>query len=207
MGSVLVLSREIERRDPSMLCHSERVTAIAQTIAEWLRCGRRELGAIALGGPLHDIGKLTIADAVLLKPGRLDPGELEQIHRHPLEGARMLHGVHVLRAALPCVLHHHERWDGGGYPHGLAGTAIPRVARILAVADAFDAMTSTRPYRSALAVEAALAEVSCCAGTQFDPEASGAFLAAWDAGEVELLQARASPRPRASCASARSPRR
>jgi HD-GYP domain-containing protein (c-di-GMP phosphodiesterase class II) len=91
----------------------------------------------------------------------------------------MLRGIRSLRAALPCVLHHHERWDGSGYPHGLAGEAIPRPARIMAVADAFDAMTSTRPYRDALPVEVALGEVRRCAGTQFDPEASEAFLAAF----------------------------
>jgi len=184
MGSLLLLSAEIERRDPYTLGHSERVTAVAQAIAERLRCGRDELTAIALGGPLHDIGKLTIPDAVLLKPGRLDDAELLRVREHPAAGARMLQGVKALAAALPCVLHHHERWDGCGYPHGLAGAAIPRVARVLAVADAWDAMTTTRPYRLALSPEDAVEEVGRCSGTQFDPEAAGAFLSAWDAGEI-----------------------
>jgi putative nucleotidyltransferase with HDIG domain len=180
MGSLLLLSAEIERRDPYTLGHSKRVTEIARAIATRLSCGDDELEAIELGGPLHDIGKLTISDDVLLKPGRLDEDELRQVRSHPEAGARMLRGVRSLRSALPCVLHHHERWDGGGYPAGLAGTAIPRIARILAVADAWDAMTTTRPYRRALPHEAALEEVGRCAGTQFDPEVTEAFLSLWD---------------------------
>jgi putative nucleotidyltransferase with HDIG domain len=182
MGSLVALSAAIERRDPYTLGHSARVTALAQALAELMRCDSGDLEAIALGGPLHDIGKLAIPDDVLRKPGRLDASELAQIRAHPEVGARMLSGVPALEPALPCVLHHHERWDGGGYPHGLAGAAIPRTARILAVADAFDAMTSTRPYRAALPVDAALAEVSRCAGTQFDPEPAVALVEAWAAG-------------------------
>jgi HD-GYP domain-containing protein (c-di-GMP phosphodiesterase class II) len=185
MGPLYVLSAEIERRDPYTLGHSTRVTAIAQVIAQRLRCDRDDLTALTLGGPLHDIGKLAIPDEVLLKPGRLDDRELREIREHPTAGARMIRGVRALRAALPCVLHHHERWDGGGYPDRLAGTAIPRAARILAVADAFDAMTTARPYRRALSVASALREVDRCAGSQFDPEATGAFLVAWHAGEIE----------------------
>jgi HD-GYP domain-containing protein (c-di-GMP phosphodiesterase class II) len=186
MASLLSLTTEVEHRDPSLGGHSERVTELARAIARRLRCGRRDLRAIELGGPLHDIGKLTIPEEVLLKPGRLDEQELLQIRAHPQAGARLLEGVRSLRAALPCVLHHHERWDGRGYPFGLAGTRIPRAARILAVADAFDAMTTTRPYRRALPLPDALREVDRCAGTQFDPEASSAFLAAWHAGELPV---------------------
>ena len=184
MGSLTALSAAIERRDPYTLGHSARVTAIAQALARRMRCGSIEIAALALGGPLHDIGKLAVPDGVLLKPGCLDEHELAQIRQHPAAGARMLRGVRALEPALSCVLHHHERWDGGGYPYRLAGTAIPREARILAVADAFDAMTSTRPYRPALPVEAALAEVARCAGTQFDPEPACALVDAWSCGEI-----------------------
>jgi putative nucleotidyltransferase with HDIG domain len=184
VGPLFVLSAEIERRDPYTMGHSARVTALASTIAERLACDRGDMEALRLGGPLHDIGKLAIADEVLLKPGRLDEHELRQIREHPTAGAKMIRGVRGLRPALSCVLHHHERWDGAGYPEGLKGSAIPRAARILAVADAFDAMTSTRPYRSALPVRDALEEVGRCAGSQFDPAATDAFLAAWDAGEL-----------------------
>ncbi|HET7044117.1 MAG TPA: HD-GYP domain-containing protein [Gaiellaceae bacterium] len=188
MATMLSLTAEVEHRDPSLGSHSERVTEIAQAVARRLRCGPGDLRAIELGGPLHDIGKLTIPEEVLLKPGRLDQHELLQIRSHPQAGARLLEGVRALRAALPCVLHHHERWDGSGYPFGLAGALIPRAARILAVADAFDAMTTTRPYRRALLLPEALHEVRRCAGTQFDPEASDAFLVAWNAGEIRRAQ-------------------
>ena len=188
MRAAPVRTALIERPSTSLEDHSERVAAIAQAVARKLGWGRRELRELDLGAPLHDIGKLTIADEVLLKPGRLDDHELLQIRAHPLAGARLLEGVRALRAALPCILHHHERWDGRGYPRGLAGHEIPQAARIVAVADAFDAMTSTRPYREALPVEEALAELDRCAGTQFDPEASEAFLAAFEAGDIPLLQ-------------------
>jgi HD-GYP domain-containing protein (c-di-GMP phosphodiesterase class II) len=189
MGPLYVLSAEIERRDPYTLGHSTRVTAIAQAIAERLECDGQELEALALGGPLHDIGKLTISSDVLLKPGRLDDHELREIREHPAAGAKLIRGFRALEAALPCVLYHHERWDGEGYPERLSGTAVPRPARILAVADAFDAMTTTRPYREALPVCAAVAEVGRCAGSQFDPDVTGAFLAAWDVGAVEAVVA------------------
>jgi putative nucleotidyltransferase with HDIG domain len=185
VGPLFVLSAEIERRDPYTMGHSTRVTALARTIAERLGCDRGEMESLRLGGPLHDIGKLTIADDVLLKPGRLDEHELRQIREHPAAGAKMLRGIRSLVPALACVLHHHERWDGAGYPEGLQGATIPRAARILAVADAFDAMTSTRPYRTAMPVHEAVEEVGRCAGSQFDPEATGAFIAAWGDGELE----------------------
>ena len=184
MGSPATLITGDVDYHPSLDGHAERVTAIAGVVARRLGCRGHELRTIELGGPLHDVGKLTIAVDVLVKPGRLDAHELLQIRAHPVAGARLLDGVRGLRKALPCVLHHHERWDGAGYPHGLAGKRIPLVARILAVADAFDAMTTTRPYRDAMPAAAALAEVRRCSGSQFDPAASRALLAAWDAGEL-----------------------
>jgi HD-GYP domain-containing protein (c-di-GMP phosphodiesterase class II) len=113
---------------------------------------------------------------VLRKEGRLDPSELEEIQEHPKAGAKILLRMSTLREALPYVLYHHERWDGTGYPSGRAGEAIPLEARVLAIADAFDAMTSDRPYRGALTHREAVAEVKRCAGTQFDPEIARVFL-------------------------------
>jgi HD-GYP domain-containing protein (c-di-GMP phosphodiesterase class II) len=181
MGYLTVLTAALERRDPYTRGHCDRVTTLARHVAARLACDDAELASIELGGPVHDIGKLSVPDDVLLKPGGLDESELERIRKHPVEGARMLRGIRALRAAVPCVLHHHERWDGQGYPFGLAGDEIPKPARILAVADAFDAMTSARPYRAALPVEVALDEVRRCAGTQFDPAVSAAFIDAWAA--------------------------
>ena len=157
--------------------HSARVTALALRLAEAMRAGEARIEAIRVGGPVHDIGKAAVDPAILNKPSALDPDELVEIRRHPLVGAEMIHGIKSLRAAVHCVLHHHERWDGTGYPHGLKAHEIPFEARILAVADAYDAMTSDRPYQPALTHEDAIAEVERCSGSQFDPQVAGALIA------------------------------
>jgi putative nucleotidyltransferase with HDIG domain len=171
-----VLSGAIEARDPYTRGHSARVTALAEAVARRLGWNEERLESLRVGGRLHDIGKLTVSDEVLRKEGRLDADELEHIREHPKAGAKILLRMSALRDALPYVLYHHERWDGTGYPSGKAGEAIPLEARVLAVADAFDAMTSDRPYRRALTHREAVAEVERCAGTQFDPEIARVFL-------------------------------
>ena len=176
MALLSTLSRAIEARDPLTRGHSTRVTEIAEAIARRLGWDEERLELLQVGGPLHDVGKLGVSDEVLAKPGPLDEHELAQIREHPKLGARILLRVAALRGALPYVLYHHERWDGNGYPTGRAGEQIPLEARVLAVADAFDAMTSDRPYRPALDREEALAEVARCSGTQFDPEIVRIFL-------------------------------
>ena len=171
-----MLSRAIEARDPYTRGHSARVTELALAIARRLGWSEERLASLRVGGPLHDIGKLGVSNAVLRKEGRLDEQEFAQIREHPKIGARILVRVAAFREALPYVLYHHERWDGNGYPTGKAGEEIPVEARVLAVADAFDAMTSDRPYRRALTRGEALAEVERCAGTQFDPKIANVFL-------------------------------
>ena len=185
-----VLTGAIEARDPYTRGHSSRVTALAEVVARQLGWSEEKLSSLRIGGPLHDIGKLGVSDEVLRKEGRLDDGELAQIREHPKIGARMLLRMAALREAIPYVLYHHERWDGHGYPSGMAGEEIPIEARVLAVADAFDAMTSDRPYRRALSRTEALAEVERCAGTQFDPEIARLFLELF--AEAELPAAAAS---------------
>jgi putative nucleotidyltransferase with HDIG domain len=170
------LSRAIEERDPYTRGHSARVTALALVVARRLGWSEERLASLRVGGPLHDIGKLGVSDDVLSKEGRLNEDEYAQIREHPKLGAKLLLRVTALRQALPYVLYHHERWDGNGYPTGKAGEEIPLEARVLAIADAFDAMTSDRPYRRALTRGEALAEVERCAGTQFDPQIAGIFL-------------------------------
>jgi len=128
---------------------------------------------------IHDLGKLTVPVEILRKPGSLTESELAEVRRHPGAGTRMLDAMPAFRPVIPFVLHHHERWDGGGYPNGRRAEEIPLEARILAVADAFDAMTSPRPYRPAISTEASLAEVDRCSGSQFDPTVAQAFLACW----------------------------
>jgi HD-GYP domain-containing protein (c-di-GMP phosphodiesterase class II) len=162
--------------DEDTTIHSQRVTALALRIAEALDTAAGWANAIRAGGPVHDIGKLALDPEILRKPAALEPDEVAAVRRHPEIGVRMLSDNPSARDGLNCVLHHHERWDGTGYPHGLAGDEIPFEARIIAVADAYDAMVSDRPYRAALAHEAAVAEVERCAGTQFDPQVAQAFL-------------------------------
>ena len=174
------LAEVFDAHDPGVGRHSQRVSALAETIGRRLGCDPPALDALRVGGHLHDLGKLVISEQVLRKPGPLEPAELAQVRLHPVIGARLVAEIRGARSALPCVLYHHERWDGAGYPVGRAGRTIPFTARILAVADAFDAMTSTRPYRRALSTEQALVEIGRCAGTQFDPVVAEAFLEACD---------------------------
>jgi len=177
-------SAALEARDPYLQGHSTRVTAFAEALARLLGWRRSELEALRLGGSLHDVGKIAVDAGILRKPGPLTEAELAHIRTHPLAGARLIDGVVDLVPALPYVLHHHERWDGKGYPDGKAADQIPVEARLLGVADAFDAMTSHRPYRRALTVERALAEVERCAGTQFDPELALTFVEGWHRGQI-----------------------
>jgi HD-GYP domain-containing protein (c-di-GMP phosphodiesterase class II) len=183
--ALMDLARAIEARDPYSSGHAARVTAIAEVIAARLGWDEDQIDVLRIGAALHDIGKLAVPDTVLRKPGPLSDTELDHVRAHPQEGARMLELVGTLRAAVPCVLHHHERWDGDGYPTGRAGTEIPPEARVLAVADAFDAMTSDRPYRRALKQGHAISELERCAGTQFDPDVVAVFAEAWRQGAFE----------------------
>jgi putative nucleotidyltransferase with HDIG domain len=181
-----VLTGAIEARDPYTRGHSARVTALAEELARRLGWSEERLEGLRVGGWLHDIGKLGVSDEVLQKEGRLDDRELAQIREHPRLGVKLLLRTAALRQAIPYVLYHHERWDGTGYPSGKAGEEIPLEARVLAVADAFDAMTTNRPYRRALAESRAVEELERCAGSQFDPLVVDAFAAAWRDGELLL---------------------
>jgi HD-GYP domain-containing protein (c-di-GMP phosphodiesterase class II) len=165
------------------------VSALADAIGRRLGWNDEQLRSLQMGGTLHDVGKLSVPGRILRKPGPLTPEELAEIRTHPEAGARLIEPIESAHVALACVLHHHERWDGSGYPHRLAGPAIPLDARVLAVADAFDAMTSHRPYRRALSDEDALAEIERCSGTQFDPDVVRAFLDMWAAGPIRLPEA------------------
>jgi HD-GYP domain-containing protein (c-di-GMP phosphodiesterase class II) len=182
------LASALAARDPSTAAHCARVTFLAGRLAVWMDWDESRLRALKLGGPLHDIGKVMISDSILRKRGPLRPEELAEIQTHPSAGARLIGPVWPSQEALPYVLYHHERWDGGGYPCGLAGAEIPEEARLLAVADAFDAMISTRPYQRALPTSRALGEIERCAGSQFDPTFASAFLEAWDAGALRTAE-------------------
>ena len=170
--------------DPALASHAARVGANAEAVARRLGWDDERLEELRLGAALHDVGKVNVRPEVLGKTGLLDEGELAEIRAHPVEGTWLIAGVPSLSPALPYVLFHHERWDGDGYPTRRAGCAIPLEGRVLAVADAFDAMTSLRPYRRSLSPGEAASEIRRCAGTQFDPDVVEAFLAALDAGEI-----------------------
>jgi putative nucleotidyltransferase with HDIG domain len=176
LNTITILAQAVELRDQYTGGHTARVTAYALLLAQELSLSAEDLERIKVGTPLHDIGKIGIDDAVLRKPGKLTPQEFEHMKTHTTKGAKILEQVPDLHALIPIARSHHERWDGQGYPDGLKGEAIPRLARIVAVADAFDAMTSDRPYRQGMAAEAAFAEVEKQKGRQFDPECVAAFL-------------------------------
>ena len=171
------LARAVDSRDAYTGSHSDRVASLSAQIAERLGLSADEIELTRLAGSLHDLGKLAIPEEILRKPASLTDAERLVLERHPQIGYRMLESLGVDPIA-DWVLHHHERWDGSGYPDGLAGDRIPLGARIIFVADAFDAMTSDRLYRPALSVDNAVAEMERCAGTQFDPDVVNAFLAA-----------------------------
>jgi HD-GYP domain-containing protein (c-di-GMP phosphodiesterase class II) len=137
----------------------------------------QELEDLYRASVLHDLGKIGVREAVLNKPGKLSEEEFEEIVRHPEIAVRILEPISFFRPLLPAILHHHERFDGKGYPSRLAGSSIPFASRIMTIADTFDAMTSTRAYRKALPVADAIAEIRRCSGTQFDPDVVPAFLA------------------------------
>jgi putative nucleotidyltransferase with HDIG domain len=169
-------------RDPSTAAHCTRVTDLATRLAAWMGWDASRVERLRVGARLHDIGKVMISTEILSKRGPLSPAELAEIRTHPTAGARLIAPVGPATDAIPFVLYHHERWDGTGYPTRRPGADVPEGARLLAVVDAFDAITSTRPYRRALPAFHALAEIERCSGTQFDPEIAHAFLRAWSAG-------------------------
>ena len=175
-STVQALAKAIEVKDPYTHGHSERVTEYALMIAREMELDEREKQKLKYAATLHDIGKIGIAGRVLNKPGALTEEEYSHVKTHPLLGDSIIEPVEFLQGPRPIILHHHERYDGKGYPGGLKGTDIPLCARILSVADAFEAMRSDRPYRLALPLEEAKEELRRNAGTQFDPEVVEIFL-------------------------------
>lgn len=175
LGSLKALTASIDAKDRYTRGHSERVAHVAALLARAAGLDERQAERVHICGLVHDVGKIGVPEAVLTKPGKLTDEEYRQIKAHPEIGYGILKDIPQLDDILPGVLHHHERWDGKGYPHGLAGENIPRIARILGLADAFDAMSSTRSYRAAVPRAKVLAEIRSCAGTQFDPALVEAF--------------------------------
>jgi putative nucleotidyltransferase with HDIG domain len=180
LGSIC---RALEERDQTQ-GHGARVGALAEPVARRLGWDSERLAALRLGALLHDVGKVSVRTDVLRKPGPLTLDELTEIRTHPRAGAELVLALRAARHVLPYVLFHHEWWNGRGYPAGLHGRSIPVEARLLAVADAFDAMTSPRPYRHALTHARALHEIDACSGSQFDPTLASIFVELWSSQPV-----------------------
>ena len=176
LGTLKSLTAAIDAKDPYTRGHSERVAYLGAELAKAMGMTPEQVQCVHITGLVHDVGKIGVPEAVLCKPGRLTHEEFEIIKRHPQIGYDILGAIPSIEPMLPGVLHHHERWDGHGYPHGLSGTDIPLLGRLLALADTFDAMSSTRSYRPALPRDKVLAEIEQCTGTQFDPDLAPLFV-------------------------------
>ncbi len=174
--TIMALSEALDAKDSYTAGHSRRVMQYSARIAWRMGMGEAEFGQLKKSALLHDLGKIGVPDAILRKRDKLSEEEFEVIRAHPGIGADILRAVESFRPLVPAVYHHHERFDGKGYPDGIRGDAIPIQARIIAVADSFDAMTSNRAYRSAFPAEAALREIERNKGTQFDPLVADAFV-------------------------------
>ena len=179
------LVRCLEERDRTD-GHGARVAALADPVARLLGWSPHRVAMLRHAAPIHDVGKLVVRPEVLLKPGALSIEERDEMRTHPRAGASLVLPLPNARHVLPYVLLHHEAWDGEGYPCGLRGRSIPIEARLLAVADAFDAMTSERPYRPAMSRAAAFDELQRESGRQFDPAMVEAFLAVWQGEALPL---------------------
>jgi putative nucleotidyltransferase with HDIG domain len=177
LEAVESLNATVDAKDPYTAGHSQRVQRIAVAIGEELGLGAESLDVLRFAGLFHDIGKIGVPDAILTKPARLTELEFEIVKRHPEDGARIVGRLQRMQATVPAILHHHERWDGTGYPQRLAGEEIPLEAAIVGLADAVDAMTTDRPYSSARTLAEATDEVIVNSGTQFAPSVVDAFVA------------------------------
>jgi diguanylate cyclase (GGDEF)-like protein len=177
LSTIQALAAAVDAKDPYTQGHSQRVAQYASELAHYVGMLDADIDLVYTTGTLHDVGKIGVPDAILKKPAPLDAEERTTMQTHPVLGEVIVRKAPQLAATLPGVRHHHERWDGRGYPDNLSGEEIPRIARLLAVADTFDAMTSERPYRKGMALEIALTEIAKGAGTQFDPELAAAFVA------------------------------
>ena len=177
VGTVRVLAEAIEAKDRLLSEHSDLVSTYVTATAEQLGLDSQARERLGFASLLHDVGKIGISESILLKPGPLTPEERSVVELHPRIGARLVEQVPALRSLTPSILHHHERWDGEGYPSRLRGEEIPLEARIICVADCFSAMVADRPYRRGMSHDDACAELERCAGTQFDPEIVRVFVA------------------------------
>ena len=200
LGSIQALAAAIDEKDAYTRGHSERVRRYAVVIARRLGLSPAEVRNVEIGALLHDVGKIGIEDRILNKPGPLTPEEYEIMKTHPERGANIMAPIRPMRDILPSLKHHHERWDGTGYPAGLNADGIPLSARIVTVADVWDAMTTNRPYQRAMALEEGLERMEFLAGRMFDPAVARAFVDAMRQGELVEVYDQARKQVRATAA-------
>jgi hypothetical protein len=187
--AILRLAYAAEARDPYTGRHLQRIGALSEEIARRMGFDDEQVEAVGYAAIVHDLGKLRIPDAILIKPGELTPEDWTVMKRHPEWGADLLGAGLFFDMAREVALHHHERWDGSGYPFGLEGEAIPRAARIVMVADIYDALISARPYKAAWPAPRALAELRAMRGSKLCPETVDVFLSMWEDGTVAHIEA------------------
>jgi putative nucleotidyltransferase with HDIG domain len=186
LGSIRMLAAAIDEKDPYTRGHSSRVAKYAMILGDGLGLTAEELDKLRISALLHDVGKIGVDDRVLKKPGKLTDEEFELMKQHTVKGANIMRPVAQLKEMLPGIELHHERMDGQGYPYGLHGDQIPMMARIIAVADTLDAITTNRPYQSAMDLEFALDRVRALATTRFDPQVVAALESAIHSGRIRL---------------------
>ena len=187
MESIETLRYTVEAKDPYTKGHSDRVAQYSVLIGKKMGLSEEDQKTLLIGGLFHDIGKIGVPDTILRKPDKLTDEEYSEIKNHPSIGAHILAPATIFQEIIPIVKHHHEKYDGRGYPSQLQGENIPLFARIAAIADTFDAMTSKRPYRDALPLETVISEVEKCKGTQFDPKIADVFLDILKNDYVQIL--------------------
>jgi HD-GYP domain-containing protein (c-di-GMP phosphodiesterase class II) len=187
MGTLHAMIAAIDAKDTYTCGHSERVAWISRELAQAAGLDPQAVERVYLSGLVHDVGKIGVPEHVLTKPGKLTREEFEMIKTHPEIGGRIIKDIRQMSDLLPGVLHHHERWDGKGYPYGLSGEGIPLLGRIICLADSFDAMSSDRTYRSAMSMPQVLEEIHRCSGTQFDPDLVEVFITLNFASFFEMI--------------------
>jgi putative nucleotidyltransferase with HDIG domain len=189
INSVRALAAAIDAKDPYTRGHSERVARYAASIARAMELPPEEVRKVRLSALLHDVGKIGIDDRILRKPTALTDEEFEVMKQHPAKGAAIMAAIPQLKDVIPGMRHHHEKWEGGGYPDGLKGEAIPLIARVVSVADTFDAMTTTRPYQKAMEISYVVNRIQSLAGTRFDKRITDVLLRAYQNGDLVPVSA------------------
>jgi len=200
MGSIPMLAGAVDEKDPYTRGHSDRVTRYSVLVAREMGLPNETVETIRISAQLHDVGKIGIEDRILKKPGALTPEEFEIMKTHTTKGANILRPVEQLREMLPGIELHHESLDGRGYPHGLKGDQIPLLARIITVADVFDAMTTNRPYQNAMDPDYVIRIITSLVDTKFDPRAAAALTAVHRRGELVVRRVATVTPPEASLA-------